>query len=110
MAADLTRAKDALEALTDIELRALKMAASEIPQVAPDLLAWIEDACDWEIDRRAGRDYYLEPPEAAIYLSKDAISVKAAMRESFATGGFATAALRFLDALAPQPTGEEQKH
>ena len=46
METDLTPAKDALEELTDIELRALIVASNDVTQIAPGLLAWIEGACD----------------------------------------------------------------
>lgn len=61
---------------------------NEVPQIAPGLLAWIEDACDWELNRRAGHDYELLPLEAAIDPSEDAVSIEAtyAMCASFATG------------------------
>ena len=63
---DLTAVRGALEQLTDVELHALIVATNETPQIAPRLLAWIEGACDWEINRRVGRHYQLLPPEAAI--------------------------------------------
>ena len=59
MTTELTSVKDALEALTDIELRALKTAASEAPPAANRLLVWVEGACDWELNRRPGFDYTL---------------------------------------------------
>ena len=112
MTTDLTRVRDALEELTYIELRALKTAASEAPPVAYGLLVWIEGACDWEIDRRRGRDYDLRPPEAAIDPSEDDVSIQAlyAMRDSFASSDFAPAALRFFDAIAALLTSAGQKH
>jgi len=36
-------------------------------------------ACDWELNRRRGFDYALQPPESAIDLSEDAVSIDAAM-------------------------------
>jgi len=112
MTTDLTRVKDALEELTYIELRGLKTAASEAPPVAYGLLVWIEGACDWEIDRRRGRDYDLLPPEAAIDPSEDDVSIQAvhAMRDSFAGSDFAPAALRFFDAIATLLNGAGPKH
>ena len=69
-------------------------------------------ACDWELNRRAGHDYELLPPEAAIDPSEDAVSIDAvyAMRASFATSDLAPAALRFFDALVELLTGEGRKH
>ena len=91
MTAELTSVTDALEALTDIEVRALKTAASEAPAVANGLLVWLEGACDSEINRRFGRDYDLLPPQAATDLSEADASIKGvhAMRESFASSDFA---------------------
>jgi hypothetical protein len=101
MAANLTRVTDALEGLTDVDLRALMVASNEVPQVAPGLLIWIEAACDWELNRRLGRDYRLQPPVAAIDPTEDDISIRAvhAMRQSFGGGAFSPAALKFFDAL-----------
>ena len=48
--------------LTDAVLLALKLASNETPQVAPGLLARIEGACDWEVHRRHGFHYTLQPP------------------------------------------------
>src|ERR1044072_9253682 len=91
---------------------ALKVASKEAPQVAPGLLAWIEGACDWELNRRRGYNYTLQPPEAAIDPSEDNMSIKAvyAMRESFSSSGFAPDALKFFDALAAILTGGGRKH
>jgi hypothetical protein len=50
-----------------------------VPPTAAGLLACIEGACDWEVNCRAGLDYPLQPPEAAIPPAKDAISIDAAM-------------------------------
>jgi len=54
MAIELAAMRDALEELTDAELCAPKIAANEAPQNS-HLPAWIEGACDWEINRRLGR-------------------------------------------------------
>ena len=112
MPTDLTRIEEALAGLTDIELHALIIATNEAPPVAYGLLVWIEGACDWELNRRAGHDYELLPPEAAIDPSEDAVSIEAtyAMRASFATGDMAPAALKFLDALVALLTGVGERH
>ena len=109
---DLRAIEEALAGLTDIELRALIVASEEVPQIAPGMLAWMQRACDWELNRRVGRDYDLQPPQAAIDPSEDDVSIKAvyAMRESFATGDMAPAALTFFDALISLLTGGERKH
>ena len=70
----------------------LSMAMHKAPQVAPGLLAWIDAAANWEKNCRAGHDYELLPPEAAIDPSKDEVSINAAhgaarpIRPGFAGG------------------------
>lgn len=78
MNTDLTSVLDALAALDDGELSALMEATNNVPQIAPGLLAWIESACDWELNRRKGLEYPLQPPRAAIPPEEDAVSVDAA--------------------------------
>jgi hypothetical protein len=111
MATDLTAIKDSLEALTDIELKALSIATNESPQIAPGLLAWIDGACHWEMNRRVGRDYDLLSPEAAIDPSEDVVSIDAthAMRAWFASSGFAPEALKFFDALLALLIGADRR-
>ena len=74
------------------------------------MLVWIEGACDWELNRRAGHDYELLPPEAAIDPSEDAVSIDAAfvMRATFAQDSLAARA--FFDALVGLLTGSGEKH
>ena len=111
MKTNLTAVSDALAGLTDIELHALVVATNEVSQIAPGLLAWIDAACDWEINRRVGRDHDLRPPEATIDPSQDAVSIEAmhAMRASFASGDLAPAVLKFFDALAELLTAGGRK-
>jgi hypothetical protein len=78
MDTDLRAIKAALAQVTDTELRALIDATSGVTQTAPGLLAWIAAACDWELNRRDGVGYELQPPEAAIPPEEDAISIAAA--------------------------------
>ena len=61
-------------------------ASNGAPHVAYGLRVWIGYACDWELNRRAGCDYELLPPEAAIDPSEDAVGVNAAivLRDQFA--------------------------
>jgi len=73
---NLRHIEEALAGLTDAELLALKLASNNAPQVAPGLLAWMEGACDWELHRRHGFDYALQPPEATIDPSEDAVSTR----------------------------------
>ena len=112
MTTDLTPISDALAALTNAELHGLIVASNEAPPIAYGLLIWIEGACDWEINRRAGLDYDLLPPEAAIDPSEDAASIEAtySLRAAFPAGDMAPAALKFFDALVELLTGDGQKH
>ena len=65
----------------------------------------------WQLQRRNGYDYELQPPEAAIPPEEDAVSIEAAiaLRESFAKESPAVRAL--FDALLELLTGGgEWKH
>lgn len=113
MPTNLMAIEEALAGLTDVELHALIVATNEAPRIAYGLLVWIERACDWELNRRAGHDYELLPPEAAIDPSEDAVSIQAtyAMRASFASSDLAPATLKFFDALVRLLTAAgERKH
>ena len=105
----LTAIKAALADIADTELAALIAATNGVPQIAYGLLIWIESACDWELNRRAGHDYELLPPEAAIDPSEDEASISAAiaMRDQFAEDSPAVRA--FFDALVELLTGEGRK-
>ena len=107
---DLTAVKGALTGLSDTEARALIAATYGVPQIAPGLLAWIDSACDWELNRRGGSDYPLQPPEAAIDPSEDGVSMSAAivLCEQFAQDS--PGALAFFEALVELLTGGKQKH
>jgi len=114
MNAGLQAIKAALARMTDAELRALIDATSGPPPMAPGLLAWVEAACGWELSRRLGLDYKLQPPDAAIPPEEATSSIDAAVkiRATFAlidpagTG----AVLAFFDALVDLLTGAERKH
>ena len=54
MATDLTAIQAALRNLSEAELHALIAASNDAPAIAYGLLVWIEGACDWELNRRAG--------------------------------------------------------
>ena len=86
MGTDLNVIKAALADLTDAELHALIAASNTAQALAYGLLVWIEGACDWELNRRAGHDHESLPPEAAIDPGEDAMSIDAAiaMRATFA--------------------------
>jgi hypothetical protein len=77
-------------------------------------LAWIEGACDWELNRRRGFDFPLLPPEAAIPPEEDAVSVVAAtmLRAMFAQDDTVEthAVLALFDAIVRLLTGGEQQH
>ena len=84
-------------------------ATNGVPQTAPGLLAWIEGACDWEVNRRAGLDYPLQPPEAAIPPEEDAISINAAMAMQTTFAQDSPAVLALFDALVELLTGGGRK-
>ncbi len=102
---DLTAIKAALAESSDTELAALIAATYGVPQTAPGLLAWIDSACEWELNRRHDFDYPLQPPEAAIVPSEDGVSISAAvvMVNQFAQD--APAVRVFFDALVEILTG-----
>ena len=54
MDTDLTAVVAALAKLGDGELHALIHATDSVPQTAPGLLAWLEHAADWELNRCGG--------------------------------------------------------
>ena len=56
----------ALASNRDDELHALRAAIESSPGMVPGLLAWVDGATDWEINRRAGFDYELLGPIRAI--------------------------------------------
>ena len=97
----------------DAEPLALIAATYGVPQTAPGLLAWLDSACDWELNRRRGFDYPLLPPESAIDPSEDAVSIDAAMAMRLALlkddRAEARGVLPLFDALIVLLTGGEQK-
>jgi len=92
---ELTPVVAALANLADGELHALMDATHESPHVAPELMAWIDSACVWEINRRAGKDYALRSPTPAILPEEEADNIDAllAMRNIFALSSGAAHAL-----------------
>jgi hypothetical protein len=66
MEADLRRIKVALAVMSSAELDALIDATYKAEQIAPGLLAWLDTACVWQVQRRNGYHFELQPPEAAI--------------------------------------------
>jgi hypothetical protein len=55
-----------LAVLPERDLHGLRTAIDGSPNFAPGLMAWLEHAVGWEIDRRAGVVYPLLGPLAAI--------------------------------------------
>ena len=109
---DLQAVAAALSETSDDELAALITAAKSAPQTAPGLLAWIEAACHWELDRRHGQDYELQPPSAAIPPEEDAASIYASytLRETFAQDSRAPAVIVLLHVVVELLAGGQRKH
>ena len=107
---DLSPFVAALAELGDDELHTLIATTNAAPQVAPGFLAWLEHVADWELRRRAGLDFPLQSPDAAIDPSEDAASLAAAMmlREQFAEDAPAVAGL--FDAIVDTLTGTGNRH
>jgi hypothetical protein len=110
MDADLVPVTAALAELEDIELQALVDAANEVVLIAAGLLSWIEHIADWEINRRVGLEFPLQPPHAAIPPEEDAHSIAAAamIREQVADGrDEADPLVALFDAILGALTGRE---
>jgi len=58
----LKRIRDALAAMEDDELRALRDAAADTGRPCPALFLWLEHVAAWELDRRDGQNYVLRLP------------------------------------------------
>jgi hypothetical protein len=110
METDLTPIKAALADISDTEFAALIAATYGVPQTAPGLLAWIDSACESELNRRRDFYYPLLPPEAAIDPSEDEVSINAAIaiRATFAEDSPAVRSL--FDALVALLTSAGRKH
>jgi len=104
----------ALGELEDVELRALMAAAGEVVVVAAaGLLAWIEHLADWELNRRDGLHFSLQPPEAAIPPEHEVHSLAAALmlRQQFVDDGEPRESMVSLfDAILCVLTAGEQLH
>jgi hypothetical protein len=104
----------ALATLIDGELAALIDATNDVPQIAPGLLAWVEHACDWELNRRGGLDFPLLSPDAALDPSEDAVSIAAAViiRAQFAQDDRTEACgvMMLFDAIIGVLSGREHRH
>ena len=53
-------------AIPEQDLYTLRATIEVAPNAAPGLLAYLDHAVGWEIDRRAGQSYALQRPMAAI--------------------------------------------
>ena len=101
MDTDVSSVASALGELTHTELRALINATNDVPEAAPGLLAWIEIACVWELNRRRGTACELQPLGAMIPPEEEAASVSTAtrMRSTFEQENRALELLSLLDAI-----------
>ena len=108
---DLGNIKAALAGMSEDELDALSETTYKVDQFAPALLAWLDSACVWQVQHRAGIHYELQPPEAAIPPEEGDVSIDAAIvvRRFFVRNSPAMRAL--FDALLERLIGgNEQKH
>lgn len=73
-------------------------------------MAWLDSACVWQLQRRNGYDYELQPPEAAIPPEEDGVSIEAAitLRDTFAKESPAVRAL--FDAMVELLAGGGRRH
>lgn len=114
MDAELEPLATALADLQEAELRALVVAANELVLMAAGLLSWIEHLADWELNRRSGLDFPLQPPDAAIPPEEDAESIVAAtmLRDGFAEGGGnpQDPVVALFDAIVGALTGSGRSH
>ncbi len=69
----------ALGKMRDADLQTIFAGTSETPYTMTGFVAWLEHLADWELDRRAGRDYLLQLPEAAMPSTESAMNVATAM-------------------------------
>ena len=63
---DLVDIRAALAAISEQDLHTLRTTIEVAPHAVPGLLAYLDHAAGWEIDRRAGQSYALQRPMAAI--------------------------------------------
>ena len=91
METDLGRIKVALAVMSNAELDALIQATYKADQIAPGLLTCLDSAPVWQLQRRDGYHYELQPPVAAIPPEKDAVSIDAARYLRKGIAGFARA-------------------
>ena len=77
--------KALLAAIDAPSLHAIINTVDSLPATLPALQAWIEHAARWEYDRRAGRNYKLQGPMAALSPEEvpDALTMAAILAELF---------------------------
>ena len=85
--------------MTDAELDAIGETTYKVSQAAPGLLAWLDYACVWQMQQRAGHKDELRPPESSISHEDIEISIEAAVALRVRFAG-SLAACAFFDALA----------
>lgn len=66
MTARLEPLRDALCAVPDDALIALRHDAIHTRYLAPSFTAWVKHMVDWELDRRTGMHYFLLLPEELV--------------------------------------------
>jgi hypothetical protein len=103
---------DARMALADLDLDDLDVlfATAQIgPMTATGLLAWIEHAADWEVNRRKGFDFRLAPPDEVVDLDEDPAAIAAAisLHDQFASD---PRIARFFAATVDLLVGRGQRH
>ena len=74
---DLVDIRAALAAVPERDLYTLRATIEVAPNAVPGLLAYLDHAVGWEIDRRAGQSYALQRPMAAIPDGEVAASLNA---------------------------------
>ena len=85
----LARVRNALAAMSDAELHAMRAAAELTSGLASGLFAWLEHATGWEIDRRERQHYLLRFPSESMEAEDvpEALLALAALGSTFHTRG-----------------------
>ena len=105
----LTDVRRILADLSSDELEVLLATPQLCPPPSTGLLAWVEHAADWELNRRKRFDFRLAAPEEAIDPTEDtaAIGAATALQEGFANEPDIA---RFFAAIADILIGRGQRH
>lgn len=85
----LSRVRNALAAMSDAELHAMRAAADLSSGLASGLFAWLEHATGWEIDRREQQHYLLRFPSESMEVDEvpEALLALAALDATFKARG-----------------------